>query len=72
MNKQAFLERLRKALSGLPPKEQEERITFYSEMIDDRMEEGLSEEEEAVASIGTISTSRLLWPMVRVCAWTSM
>ena len=52
MNKQAFLERLRKALSGLLPKEQEERITFYSEMIDDRMEEGLSE-EEAVASIGT-------------------
>ena len=52
MNKQVFLERLRKALSGLPPKEQEERITFYSEMIDDRMEEGLSE-EEAVASIGT-------------------
>ena len=52
MNKQSFLGRLRKALSGLPQKEQEERITFYSEMIDDRMEEGMLE-EEAVASIGT-------------------
>ena len=52
MNKQAFLERLRKALSALPPKEQEERIHFYCEMIDDRMEEGLSE-EDAVTSIGT-------------------
>ena len=51
MNKQSFLGRLRKALSGLPQKEQEERITFYSEMIDDRMEEGLSE-EEAVSAIG--------------------
>jgi uncharacterized membrane protein len=52
MNKQAFLVRLRKALSGLNPKEQEERIIFYSEMIDDRMEEGFSE-EEAVTSLGT-------------------
>ena len=51
MNKQEFLSRLRKQLKGLEDKE--ERITFYSEMIDDRMEEGLSE-EEAVAAVGSL------------------
>lgn len=45
MNKQEFLVKLRKGLSGLPKEDIEERLTFYSEMIDDRMEEGLSEEE---------------------------
>ena len=53
MNKQEFLARLRKKLSGLPNKETEDRLTFYSEMIDDRMEDGLSE-DEAVAAIGNL------------------
>lgn len=53
MNKEAFLKKLRKSLSGLPPKEAEEQLSFYSEMIDDRMEEGLSE-EEAVLAVGPI------------------
>ena len=53
MNKQEFLAQLCKALSGLPQKDIEERLIFYSEMIDDRMEEGLSE-QEAVAAAGTI------------------
>ena len=53
MGKQEFLDRLRKGLSGLPPKEAEERLSFYSEMIDDRMEEGLSE-EAAVAAAGSV------------------
>lgn len=53
MNKQEFLKQLRDGLNGLPGEEIEERITFYSEMIDDRMEEGLSE-EEAVAEIGPV------------------
>ena len=53
MNKQEFLDRLRKGLSGLPLAEREERLLFYSEMIDDRMEEGLTE-EEAVAAIGSL------------------
>ena len=52
MNKQEFLVQLRKGLSGLPKDDIEERLTFYSEMIDDRMEEGLSE-ETAVREIGT-------------------
>lgn len=53
MNKQEFLVQLRKGLSGLPKDDIEERLTFYSEMIDDRMEEGLSE-ETAVREIGTV------------------
>lgn len=53
MNKQAFLESLRKGLSGLPQDDLEERLAFYSEMIDDRMEEGLSE-AEAVSAVGAV------------------
>ena len=53
MSKQEFLTRLRKGLSGLPQDDIEERLAFYSEMIDDRMEEGLSE-EDAVCAIGNI------------------
>ncbi len=53
MCKQAFLAELEARLSGLPQDDIAERLTFYSEMIDDRMEEGLSE-EEAVAGIGAV------------------
>lgn len=53
MSKQEFLEQLRKGLSGLPRRDIDERLDFYSEMIDDRMEEGLSE-EEAVREIGDV------------------
>lgn len=52
MNKTEFLEELSKKLSGLPKQDIEERLSFYSEMIDDRMEEGLAE-ENAVAEIGS-------------------
>lgn len=53
MNKQDFLVQLRKGLSGLPQDDIEERLTFYKEMIEDRMEEGFSE-EEAVSAIGSV------------------
>ncbi len=53
MTKLEFLAALYKKLSGLPENEIEERLTFYREMIDDGMDEGLSE-EEAVARIGVI------------------
>ena len=53
MNKREFLARLRKELSGLPQSDREERLAFYSEMIDDRMEEGLSE-EDAVSAVGSV------------------
>ena len=51
MNKQEFLDLLRTRLAGLPEEDVAERIEFYSEMIDDRMEDGLSE-EEAVKDMG--------------------
>lgn len=57
MNKQEFLTSLRSTLSGLPKADIEERIAFYGEMIDDRIEEGMSE-EEAVAAIGTVDEIR--------------
>lgn len=53
MGKQEFLDGLRRGLSGLSQDEVGERINFYSEMIDDQMEEGLSE-AEAVGAVGTI------------------
>lgn len=54
MNKHLFLAKLRKKLSDLPKDEVMERLNFYSEMIEDKMEEGFSE-EEAVASIGAVN-----------------
>ncbi len=53
MNKEQFLNELRSRLNGLPRAELEERLFFYCEMIDDRVEDGLTE-EEAVAGIGTV------------------
>ncbi|MBQ7715452.1 MAG: DUF1700 domain-containing protein [Clostridia bacterium] len=52
MNKNEFLGKLGKALSGLPQSDIDERLSFYAEMIDDRVEEGLTE-EEAVSEIGS-------------------
>lgn len=54
MNKQEFLEKLRKELSGLPREDIEEWLKFYSEMIDDRLEEGILE-EDAVVLLGDVS-----------------
>ena len=53
MTKQEFLARLREGLRGLPEADIEERLTFYGEMLEDRMEEGLSE-EEAVSAAGSV------------------
>lgn len=53
MRRETFFDALRTKLSVLPKEELEERISFLSEMIDDRMEEGCTE-EEAVAGIGTV------------------
>lgn len=53
MTKHEFVQSLHDKLSGLPQGDVEERISFYIEMIEDRMEEGLSE-EEAVASVGSV------------------
>lgn len=53
MTKKEFLARLSEGLSGLPESEREERLTFYGEMIDDRMEDGIPE-ETAVGEIGEV------------------
>ena len=53
MRKQEFLEALRAGLSGLPRDDVEDRLAFYSEMIDDRVEDGRTE-EEAVGEIGSM------------------
>ena len=55
MTKQEFTERLRKGLSGLPQSDMEEHLAFYCEMIDDKLEEGVTE-EEAVAELGDPET----------------
>lgn len=51
MNKSKFLLRLKRALRGCSPSEIQSRLAFYSEMIDDRVEEGLTE-KEAVSAFG--------------------
>lgn len=53
MTKKEFLQRLEKGLKGVPKEDIEERVAFYGEMIDDRIEDGLSE-EEAVANVGDV------------------
>lgn len=53
MSKQEFLEQLHKGLTGLPEADIEERLMFYGEMIDDRIEEGVLE-DEAVLSVGSV------------------
>ena len=53
MKKKEFLDALSRGLSPLPKRERDERVNFYREMIDDRIEEGIPE-EEAVAGVGTV------------------
>ncbi len=53
MTKNEFLTELRAALEGLPEEDVEKSLEYYSEMIDDRVEDGLPE-EEAVAALGSI------------------
>lgn len=53
MNREKFISELREKLYGLSQSDIDERVEFYSEMINDRMEDGLSE-EEAVAEIGSV------------------
>ena len=53
MTKQEFLKSLKKELRGLSKKEKDDCLVFYSEMIDDKIEEGLTE-AKAVAEIGDV------------------
>ena len=52
MNKQEYLESIRSRISAMPADDINRFMDYYSEMIDDRVEDGLSE-EEAVADMGS-------------------
>ena len=54
MTKKEFLSALKRRLRRLSPNELKERIGFYSEIIDDKIEEGLTE-SEAVADVGNVN-----------------
>jgi uncharacterized membrane protein len=53
MKKQEFLEKLKGSLWAMPEGDIRNSLDYYSEMIDDRMEDGLTE-DEAVAAIGDL------------------
>ncbi len=53
MNKSEFLMALRERLGGLPEEDLNRSVDYYTEMIDDRVEDGMSE-EEAVACLGSM------------------
>lgn len=53
MTKKEFFALFRQELAGLPKDDLENRVSFYEEMIDDRMAEGKSE-EEAIRDLGSV------------------
>ena len=53
MTKTEFLDELNRLTKDYPVEETEKSIEYYSEMIDDRIEDGMSE-EEAVTSLGDV------------------
>ena len=55
MTKQLFLDQIAARLSTLPYQEVSERLSFYGEMIDDRIEDGMSE-AEAITAIGSVDS----------------
>lgn len=54
MRKAEFLSALRRSLRGLPKSDIDGHVSFFEEIIDDRVEDGLSE-EQAVRSLGGVS-----------------
>ena len=83
MTKLEFIFSLRDKLSGLPEDEVRDRVGFYVEMIEDRIEEGISEEDAVrdVGSVDEISAQILadvplvkivkekIKPKRKLCAW---
>ena len=53
MTKQEFLTSLRAKLQGLPQQDIDERVSFYEEMINDRIDEG-EKEEDIIAELGSV------------------
>ncbi len=57
MTKVEFMVALEGALAGFPAKNREETLAYYSEMLADRTDEGMTE-EEAVLSMGPVEEIR--------------
>ena len=55
MTKNEFFALFRQELSGLPKDELEERAAFYEEIINDKMDEGKTE-EQAIAELGSVES----------------
>lgn len=53
MNREQFNQALQAHLSSLPKSEIEKSLTYFNEMIDDRIEDGMTE-EEAIADLGNV------------------
>ena len=53
MNKNEFLNQITNALSGLPQEEIKKTLDYYSEIIDDAVEDG-DDEQEVIARLGSI------------------
>lgn len=53
MKKEEFLSQLEKKLQGLPKADIDDRLNFFEEIINDKMEEGKTE-EEAVSEVGSV------------------
>ena len=53
MTKVEFLDKLKALINEYPPEETSKSVEYYEEMINDRMEEGMTE-AEAIASLGNV------------------
>lgn len=56
--KGTFLNELKNQIAEYPSEETNQSVEYYSEMIDDQMEDGMSE-AEAVASMGKVAVLAL-------------
>ena len=54
MKREEFIEALKLALNDLPEQEIQSSLAYFNEMIDDRIDEGMTE-EEAVADMGPVN-----------------
>ena len=68
MTKNAYLSELADRLRQLPQSEIDKSIAYYSEIIDDRMEEGCSEEDEGQSCAGRLSGEAYCGSSIRRCA----
>lgn len=53
MTKQEFLEKIKNGIKNLPKEDTEKYLQYYSEIIDDRIEEGM-DESESVSAMGDV------------------